>query len=112
MPILVSLMRPDCPHSSGSRFPIGLSLVLSGIIYFLSGHINNVHAYQSVDSKDLTDARQLERIVLRGLTRLYWEDYEGSKAVFKEGLRLDPFNHVLLASLSRANHASGDLESA
>ncbi len=112
MPILVSFMRPGCPHSSGSRFPISLSLVLGGIIYFLSGHLNQVLAYQSVDSNDLTEARQLERIVLRGLTRLYWEDYEGAKAVFEEGLRLDPFNHVFLSSLSRANHGSGDLESA
>lgn len=54
----------------------------------------------------------IERILLRGLTRLYVEDYPGAVAVFEEGLKLQPDNPTLLASISRAKGALGDPEAA
>lgn len=56
--------------------------------------------------------QRLEKILLRGLTRIYVEDYRGAVSVLEEGLKLHGDNPALLESMSRAKSALGDLESA
>jgi tetratricopeptide (TPR) repeat protein len=77
----------------------------------ICGETNFVYGFQSTNSRSLSNSQQLERVVLRGYTRMYILDYAGALAVFEEGLKLDPDNAVLLSSLSEASRGSGDLES-
>jgi tetratricopeptide (TPR) repeat protein len=55
---------------------------------------------------------QIERILLRGMTRMYVEDYVGAVSAFEAGLKLSPDNAVLLASIGTAKFGLGDAESA
>jgi len=55
---------------------------------------------------------RVEQLLIRGLTRLYLEDYEGAVSVFDEALKLRPNDSALLSSMVKAKMGLGDLSSA
>ncbi len=58
-----------------------------------------------------TDMR-VQRLLVRGLTRMYIEDFEGATTIFEEGLKIKPNDPALLASICRARMALSDYGSA
>lgn len=58
-----------------------------------------------------TDVR-LQRLLVRGLTRMYVEDFEGATTIFEEALKIKPNDPALLASICRARMALSDYGSA
>ncbi|GMQ82316.1 MAG: hypothetical protein BMS9Abin05_1764 [Rhodothermia bacterium] len=54
----------------------------------------------------------VEQLLIRGLTRLYLEDFEGAVSVFDEALKLRPYDSALLSSMVKAQMGLGDFSSA
>ncbi len=71
-----------------------------------------VPAGQAQDIEGVTDSIRLQRILIRGLTRIYVEDFEGAASALQQGLDFRPNSPALLATMGKAQIGLGDLTSA
>ncbi len=78
-----------------------LILLTSGIVPLLAQNRNE----ETLDTR-------VQQLLVRGLTRLYLEDFEGAVSVFDQALKVRPNDPALLSSMVQAQMGLGEFSSA
>jgi len=86
-------------------------ITLVGLLILLFALSPATRSQAQNHQEELANVR-VQRLLVRGLTRMYIEDFEGATTIFEEGLKINPNDPALLASICRARMELSDYDSA